>query len=92
MDTKDGFTCICPPWQEDCTYGKRVLFIKEKKIFVYLFFLASNVGCSCRNGGRCIMGLGTYICECPYGYNGLSCETSKINSRLNKKETSEFIS
>ena len=22
LDTRDGFTCICPPWQEDCTYGK----------------------------------------------------------------------
>ncbi len=40
--------------------------------------VALNVGCSCKNGGRCIMGLGSYICECPYGYNGLSCETSKF--------------
>jgi hypothetical protein len=40
--------------------------------------IASNVGCSCKNGGRCLMGLGTYICECPYGYNGLSCETSQF--------------
>ncbi len=21
LDTRDGFTCICPPWQDDCTYG-----------------------------------------------------------------------
>ncbi|CAF0907034.1 unnamed protein product [Didymodactylos carnosus] len=20
LDTKDGFSCICPPWQDDCTY------------------------------------------------------------------------
>ncbi|CAF0878038.1 unnamed protein product [Didymodactylos carnosus] len=20
LDTKDGFNCICPPWQDDCTY------------------------------------------------------------------------
>ncbi|CAF1209171.1 unnamed protein product [Rotaria sp. Silwood1] len=59
LDTKDGFSCICPPWQDDCTY-------------------AFNIGCSCKNGGRCIMGLGSYICECPYGYNGLSCETRDI--------------
>lgn len=45
---------------------------------MFFFLLASNVGCSCKNGGRCISGLGTYICECPYGYNGLSCETSKL--------------
>ncbi|CAF4792808.1 unnamed protein product, partial [Rotaria socialis] len=56
LDTKDGFSCICPPWQEDCTYS-------------------FSVGCTCKNGGRCIMGLGTYICECPYGYNGVNCET-----------------
>jgi hypothetical protein len=46
--------------------------------FVMESFIALNVGCSCKNGGRCIMGLGSYICECPYGYNGLSCETSKF--------------
>ncbi|CAF4370459.1 unnamed protein product [Rotaria magnacalcarata] len=59
LDTKDGFSCICPPWQEDCTYS-------------------FTVGCTCKNGGRCIMGLGTYICECPYGYNGVNCETRKL--------------
>lgn len=42
--------------------------------------VALNVGCSCKNGGRCIMGLGSYICECPYGYNGLSCETRKFDN------------
>ena len=41
-------------------------------------FLAFSVGCTCKNGGRCMMGLGTYICECPYGYNGLNCETSEF--------------
>ncbi|CAF4818568.1 unnamed protein product, partial [Rotaria sp. Silwood1] len=56
LDTKDGFSCICPPWQEDCTY-------------------AFTVGCTCKNGGRCMMGLGTYICECPFGYTGVNCET-----------------
>ena len=45
-------------------------------LLVFSMVIASNIGCSCKNGGRCIMGLGTYICECPYGYNGLSCETS----------------
>ncbi|CAF4756472.1 unnamed protein product, partial [Rotaria magnacalcarata] len=59
LDTKDGFSCICPPWQDDCTYG-------------------SNIGCSCKNGGRCLMGLGSFICECPYGYNGMNCETRDI--------------
>ncbi|CAF3969298.1 unnamed protein product, partial [Adineta steineri] len=56
LDTKEGFSCICPPWQADCTY-------------------AFSVSCSCKNGGRCMMGLGTYICECPYGYSGINCET-----------------
>ena len=46
-------------------------------LFTLKLLLAYNVGCSCKNGGRCVMGLGTYICECPYGYNGLSCETSE---------------
>lgn len=23
LDTKDGFSCICPPWQDDCTYCER---------------------------------------------------------------------
>ncbi len=52
----------------------------NKKIVLDLieYFIALNVGCTCKNGGRCIMGLGSYICECPYGYNGLSCETSKF--------------
>lgn len=40
--------------------------------------LGSNIGCSCKNGGRCLMGLGSFICECPYGYNGMNCETSKF--------------
>jgi hypothetical protein len=26
LDTKDGFSCICPPWHDDCTYGKRDFF------------------------------------------------------------------
>ena len=41
-------------------------------------FVAFNVGCTCKNGGQCIMGLGTYICQCPYGYNGVNCETSTL--------------
>jgi hypothetical protein len=24
LDTKDGFSCICPPWQDECTYCKRL--------------------------------------------------------------------
>ncbi len=24
LDTRDGFTCICPPWQDECVYGKRL--------------------------------------------------------------------
>ncbi len=70
-------------------HGKMiVLMVCERKIwivyiYIYIYFdrifcIALNVGCSCKNGGRCIMGLGSYICECPYGYNGLSCETSKF--------------
>ena len=23
LDTKDGFSCICPPWKEDCTYSEQ---------------------------------------------------------------------
>ncbi|CAF2700607.1 unnamed protein product [Rotaria sp. Silwood2] len=68
LDTKDGFSCICPPWQDDCTY-------------------AFTVGCTCKNGGRCIMGLGTYICECPYGYTGVNCEI-----RLRRQSSSSLPS
>lgn len=81
LDTKDGFSCICPPWQEDCTYCKKNINIYnliKKKTFIVLFVLAFSVGCTCKNGGKCIMGLGTYICECPYGYNGVNCETRKL--------------
>ena len=75
LDTKDGFSCICPPWQDDCTYCKRLVLCDKLS---FEFIIAFNIGCTCKNGGRCLMGLGTYICECPYGYNGLSCETSKF--------------
>ncbi|CAF0865424.1 unnamed protein product [Rotaria sordida] len=56
LDTKEGFNCICAPWQDDCTRSYQV-------------------GCSCKNGGRCIMNYGSYGCECPYGYTGINCET-----------------
>lgn len=36
---------------------------------------AYQVGCSCKNGGRCVMNYGSYACECPYGYTGINCET-----------------
>jgi hypothetical protein len=53
--------------------------IRQRSVCFFIEYrIASNVGCSCKNGGRCLMGLGTYICECPYGYNGLSCETSQF--------------
>ena len=38
-------------------------------------FIAYQVGCSCKNGGRCVMNYGSYGCECPYGYTGINCET-----------------
>ena len=80
LDTKDGFTCICPPWQDDCTYCESNERVKTNETVCISLLLASNVGCSCRNGGRCMMGMGNYICECPYGYNGLSCETSECST------------
>lgn len=49
---------------------------------VFMFFVASNIGCSCKNGGRCVMSLGNYICECPYGYNGMNCETRTFRADL----------
>lgn len=70
-------------------HGKPIVPIVRTKIFLVfssnrityhlkIFFIqASNVGCSCRNGGRCLLSVGSYICECPYGYNGMNCETSK---------------
>lgn len=76
LDTRDGFSCICPPWQGDCTYGKSTS-PPALGYLIIVFILAFNVGCTCKNGGRCMMGLGTYICECPYGYAGVNCETSK---------------
>ncbi len=38
-------------------------------------YLAYQLGCSCKNGGRCVMNYGSYGCECPYGYTGINCET-----------------
>jgi hypothetical protein len=65
------------------TVRKMFFFSNEDLIERLLFsFVAFSVGCTCKNGGRCIMGLGTYICECPYGYNGLNCETSKLLSKI----------
>ena len=29
----------------------------------------------CENGGRCIDGLDTYICDCVLGYTGDNCES-----------------
>jgi hypothetical protein len=76
LDTKEGFTCICAPWQEDCTRCKFVQ--KNKQNCCWFFnnlFVAYQVGCSCKNGGRCVMNYGSYGCECPYGYTGVNCET-----------------
>lgn len=61
---------IAPMVRENCDYYECT---KQKFSLV-----AFNVGCTCKNGGRCMMGLGTYICECPYGYTGVNCETSKF--------------
>jgi hypothetical protein len=43
-------------------------------IYIYIS-LAYQIGCSCKNGGRCVMNYGSYGCECPYGYTGINCET-----------------
>ena len=31
LDTKDGFTCICPPWQDDCTYCESSRRMNERE-------------------------------------------------------------
>lgn len=50
-----------------------------------IFVLAYQVGCSCKNGGRCVMNYGSYSCECPYGYTGINCETCR-------EQTFSFVS
>lgn len=44
LDTKDGFSCICPPWQDDCTYGMRVF---EYNMNIIIFFLLISCSFKC---------------------------------------------
>ena len=37
LDTKDGFSCICPPWQDDCTYGKRLYLLEGNSVIFIIF-------------------------------------------------------
>ncbi len=39
LDTKDGFSCICPPWQDDCTYGKNDCLFRSKFNRNIIFFV-----------------------------------------------------
>lgn len=52
--------------------------IDQLYIMFYDIIIAYQVGCSCKNGGRCVMNYGSYGCECPYGYTGINCETCKL--------------
>ena len=33
----------------------------------------------CNNNGTCIDGIASYTCECPLGFEGQDCETSKLS-------------
>ena len=33
----------------------------------------------CNNNGTCIDGIASYKCECPLGFEGQDCETSKLS-------------
>jgi hypothetical protein len=57
------------------------MLVTEENELIFLMnlnvCLAYQVGCSCKNGGRCVMNYGSYGCECPYGYTGINCETCR---------------
>ena len=33
----------------------------------------------CNNNGTCVDGIASYKCECPLGFEGQDCETSKLS-------------
>ena len=36
----------------------------------------------CLNNGTCVVYLRGYLCQCPLGYAGTTCETGKLLSRI----------
>ncbi len=39
----------------------------------------------CRNGAKCVDKIGSFKCECPAGFSGLTCSTPLVNSDAQKK-------
>lgn len=38
LDTRDGFSCICPPWQDECTYGRQDTMNSRSLILIFYSF------------------------------------------------------
>ena len=72
---------------------ENVIMIKVKQYHYNYFILLSLsfpdtnecIPNPCLNGAVCVDGLNGYTCNCPAGYTGVNCETSKLTVALQAK-------
>ena len=57
------------------------VFVESASIPAHFFFYADIDDCvnrTCDNGGSCVDGVNTYLCNCVAGYTGAHCERGDV--------------